>query len=85
MTGQVCCGSKTIGTECLTACGKLHQVCTSVTDCPAGDMCHMEPAGYGLCERPHADGGGSSGGDGGSVEGGDDGGGDATTSDATGD
>jgi hypothetical protein len=85
MTGMVCCGSKTIGTECLAACGKLHQVCTSPTDCPAGDTCHMEPAGYGLCEHPKAD-AGSSGGDGGSSEAGDDGGGlDGTTGEAAAD
>jgi hypothetical protein len=51
----------------------------TVTDCPAGDNCKMEPAGFGLCEHPKD---GGAGGDGGSGEGGDDGGGgDATTGD----
>jgi hypothetical protein len=77
---MVCCGSKTLGTQCLATCGKLHPVCTTAADCPTGDTCHMEAAGFGICEHPHGDGGTSSGGDGGSSEGGDDGGGsDATT------
>jgi hypothetical protein len=52
----------------------------TVADCPTGDNCKMEPAGFGLCEHPKTDAG--PGGDGGSAEGGDDGGGsDATTPD----
>ena len=87
--GQLCCGSKKSGTQCVTgtSCGKLKQVCMTAADCPAGDTCKME-TGFAICEAPKPDAGGSSGGDSGAGEaGGDDGGGnDATTgSDAAGD
>jgi hypothetical protein len=79
---MLCCGTTKPAptTLCLATCGKDKQVCMTVADCPTGDNCKMEPAGFGLCEHPK-DAGASSGGDGGSSEGGDDGGGDAATGD----
>jgi hypothetical protein len=82
--GMLCCGTTKPAptTLCEASCGKDKQVCMTATDCPAGDNCKMEPAGFGLCEHPKSD-AGSTGNDGGSGEGGDDGGGDATTSDSS--
>jgi hypothetical protein len=80
MTGQLCCGSKKSGTQCVTgtSCGRLKQVCMTVADCAAGEICKPE-MGFSICEVPRVDAGTSSGGDGGSSEAGDDGGGDAAT------
>jgi hypothetical protein len=56
-------------------------VCTTAADCPAGDTCHHEAGGYGICEHPKADAGPLPPSDAGSSSGSDGGPDDATAGD----